>query len=328
MSEATARADAFISAHLGAARDLGLRLSELIDEPEAFLGALREGLASLADPEYSLLAERASPGIPARYVVRGPLVDAIQRPLRQALKEGSSIPALQLAQHLLGAEDRDLRLFALPCLRRSLAQDPEQTWQLLRRMGRGAGDWIEVDSLADLWARGVLAEQFRWAELEQLLYSEQTFERRLVGATLATIPHRLSSAPHGELPPGAVGRALEMIRLLMGDAEVMVQKSLAWAIREWSRLDPTAAAGLLRAEAAIAVERDDGARAWVVRESLSLQPDAVAISLRRDLAGIRRQRHGASTSIAAAHAAGFAALLSASNDVAAVQGDRYTRSRA
>jgi 3-methyladenine DNA glycosylase AlkD len=327
MSEASSRAEAFVSAHLAAATELGLRLGDLIDEPAVFLAALRDGLASLADDEYSQLAERASPGIGTRYAVRAPLLEAIRRPLQHALDEGSSIIALQLAQHLVRAEDRDLRLFALPCLRRSLGEDPEQTWQLLRRLGRGAEDWVEVDSLADVWARGVLAEHFRWAELEQLLYSAQTYERRLVGATLATIPRRLPSRRHEELRP-LVPRALEMIRLLMGDAEVMVQKSLSWAIREWSRVDGQATADLLRAEAAIAVERRDGARAWVVRDSLSHQAAALAASLRRDLAGIRRGRNEPSTSIAAGRAASFAALLSASHDAAAAQGDRYTRSRA
>jgi 3-methyladenine DNA glycosylase AlkD len=327
MSEASSRAEAFVSAHLATATELGLRLSDLIDEPAAFLAALRAGLTSLADTDYVLLVERASPGIAARYAVRAPLADAIRRPLQQALDEGSSIVALQLAQHLAQADDRDLRLFAVPCLRRSLVEDPEQTWQLLRRLGRRAEDWIEVDSLADLWARGVLAEHFRWAELEQLLYSAQTYERRLVGATLATIPRRLSSLRHEQRRP-LCSQALEMIRLLMGDAEVTVQKSLSWAIREWSRVDAQATADLLRAEATIAVERRDGARAWVVRDSLSHQASALATTLRRDLAGIRRSRNEPSTSIAARRAASFAALLSASHDAAAAQGDRYMRSRA
>ena len=41
----------------------------------------------------------------------------------------------------------------------------------MRRMARAAHDWISVDSLADVFARGILAEPFRWAEIEQLVYS-------------------------------------------------------------------------------------------------------------------------------------------------------------
>ncbi len=327
MSDAAARADAFVAAHHEDAVALGERMGELIDEPAAFLVALRAGLKGLADPEFSLMAARVSPGTPADYVVRAPLLDAIRRPLRRCLEEGSSIPALQLAQHLVEAEDRDLRLFALPCLRRSLAQDPEQTWQLLRRMGRGAGDWIEVDYLAEEWARGVLAERFRWAELEQLVYSERSYERRLVGATLATIPHRAGPGQH-MLRSDDAERALDLVRLLMGDPEPMVQKALSWAIRDWTRIDPAATAALLGAETIIAAERRDGARAWVIRDSLSAQPAEFAVTLRTRLAGIRRDATAPSTSIAAERAAGFAAVLTASNDAVASQGDRYTRSRA
>jgi len=328
MSEASAKADAFVSAHLDEAAALGERLADLTEEPELFLPALREGLIELADPAYSDMAERASPGTTAAYAVRGPLLIAVQRPLRAALHEGSSISALRLAQHLVEAEDRDLRLFALPCLRRALAQDPEQTWQLMRRMGGGAVDWIEVDSLADVWARGILAESFRWAELEQLIYSERTFERRLVPATLATIPHRLPTARRDELRPESVERALDMIGLLMGDAEEMVQKALSWAIREWTRVDAVVTAELLRLETDFAVQHRDGARAWVIRDALSNQPPDLSTTLREQLAGLRRDRNAPSTSIAAGQAASFAAVLASSNDVVAAQGARYTRSRA
>ncbi len=327
MSEAGIKADAFVATHHSDAVALGEHLGELIDEPVAFVLALRAGLKGLADPEFSLVAERVSPGTRADYVVRAPLLDAIRRPLRRALDEGSSIPALQLAQHLVAAEDRDLRLFALPCLHRSLTQDPEQTWQLLRRMARGAGDWIEVDYLAEEWARGVLAERFRWAELEQLVYSEGTYERRLVGATLATIPHRAGPGRH-LLRSDDAERALDLVHLLMGDAEPMVQKALAWAIREWSRIDPAATAALLEAETTMAAERRDGARAWVIRDALSAQPAAFAVTLRTRLDGIRRDATVPSTSIAAERAVGFAAVLTTSNDAVANQGDRYTRSRA
>lgn len=327
MSEVSA-ADAFVAAHRDTATAAGARLADMVEDPEAFLAELRVGLATLRDPAYAEMAERASPGTPAPYAVRGPLVDAMQRPLVRALGEGSSISALRLARRLIDAEDRDLRLFALPALRRALREDPEQTWQLMRRMGRGAKDWIEVDSLADPWARGVLAEPFRWAELEQLVYSDQVFERRLVGATLATIPHRLPRARRDELRGMRAERAFGLVHMLMGDAEVMVQKSLSWSIREWARVDADRAAGLLREETSVAVEQKDGARAWVIRDALSSQPTGFAVELRDRLAGIRRDRRAPSTSIAAGQSAVFAAALAGTNDAVALQGDRYTRSRA
>lgn len=328
MSEATAEAKAFVSAHHEQAHGLGERLADLTEEPEAFVDALRAGLEALVDPAHLAMATRACPETPARFAIRGPLHAALMRPLDRALAESSSISALRLAQRLTDTEHRDLRLYAHPCLRRSLKPDPELSWQLMRRLGRCAADWIAVDSLADVWARGVLAEPFRWAELEQLLYSDHTYERRLVPATLATIPHRLPRARRDELRGGPGERAAQMIVMLMGDAEEMVQKALSWAIREWTRVDAELMAELLRSETAIASERADGARAWVIRDSLSKQPPELAGALRHQLTGIRRDRNTPSTSIAAGQAASFAVALANSNEAVTVQGDRYTRSRA
>jgi hypothetical protein len=319
---------AFVAAHLDEAAALGARLAELIDQPADYLAELTVGLQALAEPGYLEMVTRACPQTPARYLVRGALADAMARPVKAALREGSSISALQLAQALVGAEHRDLRLHANEPLRRALPEDPEMSWQLMRRLGRAAEDWIATDSLADLWARGVLAEEFRWAELDQLLYSQQTYERRLVPATLATLPHRVPRQRRDDLRPGAIGRALELIRQLMGDAEVMVQKALSWAVREWTTVDAEATASLLRAETDIASKNGDGARAWVVRDSLSKQPAELATELKARLEGIHRDAKAPSTSIASTHAAAFAAALTSSNDAVAAQGDRYTRSRA
>lgn len=327
MSEVGIRADAFVAAHRDAALALGERLADLIHEPEAFLACLRDGLTSLADPEFSRMTELVSPGTPSRYSVRGPLLATVRQPLRRALREGSGMHALQLAGHLIGAEDRDLRLFALPCLRRALADDPELSWQLLRRMAGRAADWIEVDSLAEVWAVGILVEDFRWAELEQLVYSPRAYERRLVGATLATLPHRLTPASRAHSQAVLARRAMDLVSLLMGDAEVVVQKALSWAIRNWTRFEPAATAELLRSEAEIAVRGADGARAWVIRDSLSHQPPELAASFRARLSGLRRDPRAPSTSIAAIRSAPFEALIEA-HDVVAIQGDRATRSRA
>lgn len=306
---------------------LGRRLSGLIDDPEAFLATLTTGLPELADAAYRTQAETVSPGIRAVYAVRGPTREALMRPLRRALRQGSSASALWLAQRLAAADHRDLRLYVLPCLRRSLPEDPEQSWQLLRRMAARAGDWIEVDSLAEVWAVAILAESFRWAELEQLVYSPRTCERRLVGATLATLPHRVPTARRGELRSGLGRRALDLLGLLMGDAEGAVQKSLSWALRNWARFDPDSVAAFLESETELAVRDEDGARAWVIRDSLSQQPAELADSLRTRLAGLRRDARAPSTSMAAARSAQFAALIEA-HDAAARQGVRSTRSRA
>ena len=324
MSEASA----FVEAHLAQATALGESLADLIDQPVEYLATLTEGLEALGEPEYLEMVTRACPQTPARYLVRGALSEAMAKPVKAALREGSSISALQLAHVLAVAEHRDLRLHANEPIRRALPEDPEMSWQIMRRLGRAAEDWIATDSLADLWARGILAEEFRWAELEQLLYSQQVYERRMVPATLATLPHRVPKARRDELRPAAVERALELLRQLMGDAEVMVQKALSWAIREWTPVDAEATAAFLRSETAIAAAARDGARAWVIRDALSKQPPALSDELKTQLEGIRRNAKAPSTSIASTQAAAFAEALAASNDAVAAQGDRYTRSHA
>ncbi len=65
----------------------------------------------------------------------------------------------------------------------------------------------------------------------------------------------------------------------MGDAEEMVQKALSWAIREWTRVDPEGAAGLLDDRGRpLAVAGADGARAWVIRDALAGQPPQLQAS--------------------------------------------------
>lgn len=314
--------------HRAEATALGESLAALIEQPEAFVATLSEGLRGLVDPAYSEMIQVICPGVTADYAVRAPLLDAVHRPLRRALREAPGSTALWLAQRLITADHRDLRLFALPALRRTLADDPEQTWQLMRRLAGRAGDWADVDSLADVWARGILGEPFRWAELEQLAFSRSVYERRLVGATLATIPHRVPVKLRPSLRGASSERALGLVAMLMGDAEPLVQKSLAWAIREWTPVDPAEVARLLRREATLAQANDDGSRAWVVREALGRQPAELAAELRASLAGVRRHAAAPSSSVAAAAAVRFGALVSTDHEVVARQGDRYARSRA
>lgn len=306
---------------------LGQRLAGLVDDPDAFLETLEGGSTALGDAEHRALTERVSPGVDASFVLRGPVREALLRPVRRALGQGSSASALYLAQRLAAADHRDVRLYALPCLRRSLADDPERSWQLLRRMAARAADWIEVDSMAEVWAVGILADAFRWAELEQLVYSPRTYERRLVGATLATLPHRVPTARHSELRDGLSRRSLGLVALLMGDNEEMVQKSLSWALRNWSRFDSQAVADLLEAEVALAVREADGARAWVIRDSLSHQPPELAAELRGRLTGLRRDPRAPSTSLAGRRSADFAAFIDIQDGVPR-QGDRSTRIQA
>lgn len=327
MSETTQRARAFVAQKTPQARGLGLTLAELIDDPELFYEALREGFELLADPVYADAQAMVAPGSGPVIGVRWPLVSAVAGQLRPALAESSSSSALWLAQRLVRGEEHEIRLFSHVPLKRALEDDPERAWQLMRRLARAAADWVAVDSLAHLYAQGLLAERYRWAELEQLVYSHHRWERRLVGSTVATIPFRLPRQRRAELR-GTPG--LTLIKSLLGDAEVDVQKALSWALRSWYQVDAPAVAQLLREEATTAAANDDGHRAWVLRDALTLpQLDRrLAAEVRASLDGVRRRPGAAPTSSAAQAAAAFSGLSELTDRAVAAQGERQLRAAA
>ncbi len=302
-SPTTARAVEFVAARKPEAEALGTDLAELISDPDAFTAALRSGFERLADPEYLEGAQRVAPGIGPIYGVRWPLMAAVARGFRGATRKDPATPLLFIADRLFREERLEPRWFAFGLLERTLATETERTWQLLRRAAREADDWITVDSLAHPYAKGVNAETYRWAELEQLVFSPSRWERRLVGSTIATMTHVSLGRQHH---PEVAARALPILAQLMGDAEPDVQKALSWAYRSLVMIDAEATAEALRAETEIAVRTDDGHRAWVIRDSLSKLDPALAAELRERLAGIRKRPHAPSTSAASEAAARFA----------------------
>ena len=291
-SATTARAVAFVAAHRARAEALGVSLAELVNDPDAFAAGVRRGLTGLADPEYLAGQRRIAPGIGALHGVRWPLLAAVQHGFGIATKGIRPTPLLFLADRLFGEPELESRWFAFGLLERTLSVEAERTWQLLRRASSEAADWITVDSLAHPYGRGIVQEPYRWAELEQLVYSPSRWERRLVGSTIATMTHagrRTGRDP--ELPR----RGLWLLSQLMGDPEPDVQKALSWAYRSLAAVDPDATDAALRTETVLATDGADGNRAWVIRDALAKLDRSAADGLRERLAGIRK-RPGAPTS--------------------------------
>jgi 3-methyladenine DNA glycosylase AlkD len=284
---------------------LGSALGELIDDPTALAAALSAAFAELADPEYRAGQLFVAPGIGPTHGVRTPLQSAVRRGFQRATRRASSSEVLLVADRLLREPEREARWFAISTLERTIGREPERTWQLLRRAARDADDWITVDTLAHPYGKGILAEPYRWAELEQLTISPSRWERRLVGSTIATIPYVNRTAGR---EPGVAATALEILATLIGDAEPDVQKALSWAYRSMAIVDLAATTEALEAEARKAAAVADGHRAWVIRDSLQkLDPDAAA-EIREQLAGIRRHAGAPATSSAAALAERFASM--------------------
>lgn len=287
------------------ASQLGAALADALGDPGAFAAQLSAAFRQLADPEYRAGQAFVAPGIGPTHGVRTPLQVAVRRAFERASRRASPAELLAVADRLLREPEREARWFAITTLERPLAKEPERSWQLLRRAAAEADDWITVDTLAHPYGKGILAEPYRWAELEQLTVSPSRWERRLVGSTIATLP---SASRESGRDPEVLAHALPLLASLIGDREQDVQKALSWAYRSMTIIDVGATTAALEAHARLAVERDDGHRAWVVRDSLSKLDPAAAERLRQQLTGIRRRAGAPSTSDAAELAGRFAGM--------------------
>lgn len=304
-SPTTELAAAFVAADRARAEALGRALAERSGDPSACAAAVRASLMSLADPDDLAGQRRVAPGIGTLHGVRSSLLDALARGFRAETRHDPAMPLLDIAQHLLREPELEAHWFAFGVLERTIAREPERTWQLLRGAAAGAGDWITVDRLARAYGRGILTEPFRWAELEQLVYSPSRWERRLVGSTIATIPHldhRMGRSPD------TVRHGLELIGQLIGDHEPDVRRALARALRTLGDLDGPATAAFLASETDQAVRTADGHRARVIRAALPRLAPTVAAELRARLDGIRVRAGAPSTSLASRTRAAFVGL--------------------
>jgi 3-methyladenine DNA glycosylase AlkD len=298
-------AAAVIAEHESRAKELGAALATDVADPAAFARSLAGAFRALADPEYRDGQAFVAPGIGPTHGVRTPLQVAVRKGFERASRHASPSELLQVADRLLREPEREARWFAISTLGRTLPAEPERTWQLLRRAASEADDWITIDNLAHPFGVGILAESYRWAELEQLTVSPSRWERRLVGSTIATMP---SVNRRAGREPEVAARALAILATLVGDAEPDVQKALSWAYRSMALVDRPATTAALEREASLAAETDDGHRAWVVRDSAPKLAPADAARLKVLLTGIRRRAGAPSTSTAAELAGRFAGM--------------------
>ena len=310
LSPITAAANSFVEAHRAGAEQLGRALGDLVDDPEAFVTALREGLAPLIDENYRREQSRVAPGLEDSIGIRLPLLSAIKQGLNRTSKWAGPDSLLWLADRLLREEGLEIRVLAFHLLARVLPRDPERGWQLLRRASRQAHEWITVDTLAHAFGLGILLEEYRWAEIEQLAYSPSKWERRLVGSTIATIPF----VKRGEGRQSIVAEhAFPIVANLLGDADPDVQKALSWALRSMATVDRRALTRFLDRESRTAQETNDGHRAWVIRDALAAINTADADPIKQRLDGIRRRPGSPSTSAASVVAAQFSGMALGAN---------------
>ncbi|HUQ44267.1 MAG TPA: DNA alkylation repair protein [Candidatus Limnocylindria bacterium] len=284
---------------------LGAGLAEDLHDATEFATSLASAFGELADPEYRASQAFVAPGIGPTHGVRTPLQVGVRRAFEKSSKNASTSELLLICDRLLREPEREARWFAISTLQRTITAEPERTWQLLRRAARDADDWITVDNLAHPFGKGILAEEYRWAELGQLTVSPSRWERRLVGSTIATMPFVDRSSGRTE---EVTSHALPLLATLIGDREPDVQKALSWAYRSMTIVDAEATTRALESEADRAARTDDGHRAWVVRDALPKLAPERAAAIRDRLAGLRRKPGAPATSQASELAIRFAAM--------------------
>jgi 3-methyladenine DNA glycosylase AlkD len=285
-----------------AATALGVRLAEVVAEPEALQAQSERGLHEMARPEDLAALRRVAPGIDPVVGASFFLVQRAGRAFVRATRRDSPSNLLLACDRWFSLPMLEARWLAMVVLERLVLADPERTWQLLRRASKEASDWITVDALAHPVGRGILAESFRWSEVGQLAFAPSSWERRLVGSTIATIP--FVDRTVGRVPAIAE-QALPILRSLIGDDRPEVQKALSWALRSLTLVDAEAVLDFCRREASKAVEDRDGHRAWVIRDALPKLPPGEATTIRETLSGVRRRSGQPSTSAAASIARSF-----------------------
>ncbi len=304
-SATTSAALAFVDDHRAPAARIAARLVALVDDPERFAAALDDGLAALADPVFAEGLLRVAPGIEGAAGVRGPLLGIVESGVRRDLRGVEPARVLAIADRVGRSGAAESRWFAIHLMDGIVLADPERTWQLMRGVARSAREWITVDTLASPYARGVLAEPYRWSEIEQVVFSPSAWERRLAGSSIARMPY--VDRARGRRPQVAE-RGLEVIGSLIGDSSPDVQKALSWALRTLALLDSPTVARFCLAQAEQAAAQDDGHRAWVLRDAAPKLPARDAEAIRTLVAGIRRRPGSSSTSTAALTAARFGEL--------------------
>ena len=134
-SAITEASNLFVAAHRDQAIALGDRLAELIAEPDAFVAALVEGLAEIADPSSIAGIRSVTPGLGPVLGVRLPLLGAAHKQFGRGTRKTSSALILIVADRILREELAEVRWFGMWNLVRLLATDRERTWQLMRRAG-------------------------------------------------------------------------------------------------------------------------------------------------------------------------------------------------
>ena len=268
------------------------------------MAVLRDGLGR-SRTRRTRPPRRASRRAPATTIgVRWPLIHAVERALRGPFRE-SSAGLAAAGSPSAWPRNRSARCACsrfpacgAPCAStRSAPGSCCDGWRAAPPTGSASTPSRQV------YAQGVLAERFRWAELEQLVYL-----RPAHGAAAGGLHPRA----HPARGPARAARDAGHRR------RARARRSSSWATpttRSRRRSPGPSANGAgwtgprwgsgSSEQSVLAAATGDGHRAWVIRDALPAQPHAtVAAPIRTRLAGIAQRPGAPSTSRATRHRTG------------------------
>jgi 3-methyladenine DNA glycosylase AlkD len=185
-------------------------------------------LDGAGEPAYRQQIERLVPGIRTRGVrvpkIRA-LVAAFAKEFKPAFDDGCALLDLAAANG-----SRDEMLFGSFLVARSKKALRALPWSRLKKWSAALDNWETCDQLAMAVAGPLVAADLALVrELETMAQAKRLWQRRFAVATAATLNQRGQSHPEA---------TLAVCRHVVGDPEPMVQKALAWAVRETCKSDP------------------------------------------------------------------------------------------
>ena len=159
-------------------------------------------------------------------------VRALRREFSKRLARTSASFVVDVALHLIDEPGVD-RFVAYELIKHHREAAAGLRQKQLERLGRGLGEWGEVDCFACYLAGPSWREhQISDEVIHQWAQSKDRWWRR--AALVSTVP--LNSKAQGG--SGDTERTLRICRLLLLDRDDMVVKAMSWALRELSKRDP------------------------------------------------------------------------------------------
>lgn len=198
--------------------------------------AIRQRLDSLADPAVRAKLTRTVPG--AKLLgIPVPALREFAGELRAAIPFDTACDLFDLYTRERCREEILVATFRLAAEKKSIARLP---WPRLEKWIRAVDNWETCDQLAsNVVAVRVHSEVALARKIVDLIHSPDKWQRRMAAATAASLNQKGRS--HPEI-------AIEVCEWLVPDPEPMIQKSLAWVIRELCKNHADRAAAFLAKE--------------------------------------------------------------------------------